>query len=88
MTHLAVTDARDNFAELLNKVAYAGDRVLVERHGKPLAAIISAEDLELLEQLEDRLDLFDGLWALQEAEASGEKPVPLDVLLEEFRIRG
>jgi prevent-host-death family protein len=88
MTRLAVTDARDNFADLLNKVAYAGDRVLVERHGKPLAAIISAEDLEFLEKLEDQLDLLDGLQALQEAETSGEKPIPLDALLEEFGMRG
>ena len=88
MTRLAVTDARDNFADLLNKVAYSGDRFLLERHGKPLAAIISVEDLELLERLEDRLDLLEGLQALQEAQASGEKPIPLDVLLEEFGIQG
>ncbi|MDW7712257.1 MAG: type II toxin-antitoxin system Phd/YefM family antitoxin [Deferrisomatales bacterium] len=84
MPRLAVTEARDNFADLLNKVAYAGERFLVERHGKPLAAIVSAEDLELLERLEDRLDLLDALQALHEAEGSGEKPVSLDSLLEEL----
>ncbi len=87
MTRLPVTEARDNFADLLNKVAYAGDRVLVERHGKPLAAIVSAEDLDLLERLEDRLDLLDALQALQEAEDRAEKPVSLDSLLEELGLR-
>lgn len=86
MTRLAVTEARDNFADLLNKVAYGGDRVLVERHGKPLAAIVSAEDLELLEKLEDQLDLLDALNALEEAEAKGEKPIPWEDVKRELKL--
>jgi len=38
-------------------VAYGKDRVVLERRGKPLAALVPVEDLELLEELEDRLDL-------------------------------
>jgi len=30
---------------------------VLERHGKAVAALVSVEDLELLEDLEDRLDL-------------------------------
>ena len=34
-------EAKTHLSEYLNRVAYAGERVLVERHGKPLAALVS-----------------------------------------------
>ena len=39
------------------RVAYKGERIVLERHGKDVAALVSVEDLELLEELEDRTDL-------------------------------
>ena len=42
---------------MLNEVSVRGDRIVLERHGKDVAAVISIEDLELLERLEDRYDL-------------------------------
>jgi prevent-host-death family protein len=41
----------------VNRAAYRQERVLLTRHGKPIAAIISTDDLELLEALEDKADL-------------------------------
>jgi prevent-host-death family protein len=52
-----VSEARGEFSELVNRAAYRHERVLLTRHGKPIAAIISKEDLEYLEALEDRDDL-------------------------------
>lgn len=53
-----VTQARSDLAELVNRVAYSGDRVVLTRHGKPLAALVSPSDLERLEQAEnERIDL-------------------------------
>ncbi|MFA1547114.1 type II toxin-antitoxin system Phd/YefM family antitoxin [Actinomadura chokoriensis] len=54
---IAVTQARKIFAELLNRVVYGGEEVVLTRHGKTVAAIVSAEDLELLRQVRSRLDL-------------------------------
>jgi prevent-host-death family protein len=51
---IPVTQARADLADLVNRVAYSGDRVVLTRHGKPVAALVSAEDLELLEQLARR----------------------------------
>ena len=48
--------ARNSFSELINRVAFGGERIPIERHGKPVAAIVPIEDLEFLERLEDRLD--------------------------------
>jgi len=53
-----VTEARKEFADLVNRVAYTGERVALTRRGKIMAALVSAEDLELLESLRaGRLDL-------------------------------
>lgn len=41
----------------LNRVAYTGERVVVAKNGKPLAALVSMEDLEMLRAIEDRIDL-------------------------------
>ena len=35
--------------ELMARVGYGGERYLIERRGKPLAALVSVEDLERLE---------------------------------------
>jgi prevent-host-death family protein len=47
---IPVTQARAEFAELVNRVVYGGERIVVTRHGRPLAALVPAEDLERLEQ--------------------------------------
>ncbi len=52
MEAMNVVEARRNFSELTTRVAYGGSRVVVERHGRPLAALISAHDLTKLEAWE------------------------------------
>ena len=56
MTRLSYTEIRRDLAETLNRVSYQGGRVVVQRRGKDVAALVPIEDLELLERLEDRLD--------------------------------
>ncbi|MET9494270.1 type II toxin-antitoxin system Phd/YefM family antitoxin [Streptomyces sp. NPDC006552] len=48
---IPVTQARAELAELINRVVYGGERVVVTRHGKPLVGLVSAADLERLETL-------------------------------------
>lgn len=66
MVRLAANEARKEFAETLNRVAYKGERIIVHRHGKNVAALIPLEDLELLETIEDRIDLIDARNSLKE----------------------
>ncbi|MFI9723161.1 type II toxin-antitoxin system Phd/YefM family antitoxin [Streptomyces sp. NPDC052396] len=47
---IPVTQARAELAELINRVVYGGERVVVTRHGKPLVALVSAADLRRLEE--------------------------------------
>ena len=70
----SATKVREQFSDTLNRVAYKRDRVLLERHGKIVAAMIPVEDFELLEELEDRLDLEEARAALAEAKLEGTRP--------------
>ena len=57
MTRLTASAVRDTLGDTLNRVAYRGERIILERHGKAVAALVSVEDLSLLEALEDRLNM-------------------------------
>ncbi|MFJ6072101.1 type II toxin-antitoxin system Phd/YefM family antitoxin [Streptomyces sp. NPDC093065] len=53
---IPVTQARAELADLINRVVYGGERVVVTRHGKPLVALVSAADLERLEEVQGSSD--------------------------------
>lgn len=45
-------EARQQLADLINRAAFGGERVILTRRGKRVAALISIEDLELIEALD------------------------------------
>lgn len=51
-TRVGTHEAKTHLSEYLNRVAYAAERVIVVRHGKPMAALVSVGDLERLEALD------------------------------------
>jgi len=55
MKTITVTRLRSAVAETVSEVQFRGERVVLERHGKAVAAVVSIEDLDLLEELEDRI---------------------------------
>lgn len=56
MINISATEARANFQDLINRAEYQGERVVIQRHGKPVGAIIGLDDLKLLEAIEDAID--------------------------------
>ena len=68
MTTMSIAEVRNNLAEAINKVAYAGERIVFARRGKALAALVSADDLETLQRLEEAEDLRDALKTLRDYE--------------------
>lgn len=68
---VAVDQTRAELAELVDLVHARDERVVLVRHGRPVAALISAEDLELLEQLEDAADMRAAEEALADPENQG-----------------
>ena len=51
MAEMTTTAAREGFGELLDRVMRGRERVLLRRHNRPVAAVVSAEDYELLERI-------------------------------------
>ncbi len=54
MDEVPTAEARRQLAELVNRVAFGKERVVLTRHGKAVAALVPIEDVSLLERLRDR----------------------------------
>lgn len=51
MVRLPATQLRDDMTDLLNRVAYGHERIILRRYGKDLVALVPLEDLEVLEAM-------------------------------------
>ena len=51
---MKASDVRQQWSQILNKVFRNQTRVLVEKSGIPVAAVISADDLERFKKLEEQ----------------------------------
>jgi prevent-host-death family protein len=71
MTRIGVSDARDHLSEVVDRARYTQERVVLTKRGREVGAIISIDDLKLLEMLEDQLDVNAARQAL--AESRGER---------------
>jgi prevent-host-death family protein len=71
MAAVSVSEARDSLSEVVNRVAFKGERVVLQRHGKGVAVLGSMEDMDLLAALEGRLDLDEARKALKESDRKG-----------------
>lgn len=49
---VSAAEAKAKFSELVSQAAHGGQRILIERHGKPFAALVRVADLERLEVTE------------------------------------
>jgi antitoxin Phd len=63
---VSTAEARKKLAEIVNKVAYGKEPIILTRRGEEIAALISMEELELLQLIEDHMDIEDARKALAE----------------------
>ena len=77
---ISVAEIRDNLADTLNRAVYQGERIVIERRGKGVAAIVPMTDLKLLEAMEDQEDLRAAKRVLAEMKRKRQKPVPLSAV--------
>ena len=68
MTRFRASEARKELSDLLNRVAYRGERIVLQRRGKDVAVLIPMEDLALLEKLEESIDVKAARKALNESD--------------------
>ena len=54
------------FFDLVQRAERDRERTILYRDGKPIAAIVPADDAEYLEELEDRIDIEEAKKALAE----------------------
>jgi prevent-host-death family protein len=73
MTTMRASELRDHLADVVNRVAYGGERIVLERRGKPRAVLVSLEDYALLEALEDKIDIEEATRIQREAREAGEE---------------
>jgi prevent-host-death family protein len=71
VTEVSAVGFRQNLGEMLNQVQYRNDSIVINKDGKPVAALVDAELFARIRRMRDR---FDAL-SQRIAEAHTEVPV-------------
>jgi prevent-host-death family protein len=74
MKTVSVSDARGHLSQLVHDVAYDKGFVVLTNHGRKLAALVPAEDLDYFQKLEDQIDAEEAKKALADAKKHGTIP--------------
>src|SRR5687767_9137925 len=83
MRRVSTAEAKAKLSELIGAVAYGRERVLIERRGRPVAALVSVDDAESLDQRQGSEVTPRGALALIGAWADVDDDV-MDQLLEDI----
>jgi prevent-host-death family protein len=87
MVHLPVSEFKNEIAETLNRVVYAGERIVLQRHGKDVAAVVSIKELQILDEIErreDEIDHKEALRTLKELKVGKDKIIAWDDVKKDF----
>jgi prevent-host-death family protein len=76
-------EARVRLTDLVNEVNDSGERIVIGRRNKKMAALIPVDEAEWLEKKEDEADLKAARRALQK----GGKPIPWEKLKKDLGLR-
>jgi prevent-host-death family protein len=70
ITEINAVTFRKNLGEMLNQVQYRNDSIVINKGGKPVAALVDAELFARIRRMQDRFDALSH----RIAEAYGETP--------------
>lgn len=88
MKSLPLSEVKTNLSKLVDDVARRDERVVITKHGRPAAMLLSMDDIEGLEAtldiMRDPVFYAEVLEAIKEAESGKTKWVDLDDLDENF----
>lgn len=62
MIRLGIADARSQFSELVNRVAFGGQRVVITSRGSPKAILLGWTEFQRLSREGRKLVQLGGLW--------------------------
>lgn len=86
-TYISIGQVKRDISELVNRVAYGKEQIILTSRGKPKAALISIEDYERLRQKPTQAEKWADWVARSDALAAdilaqrGGKPLDIDALL-------
>lgn len=80
--NIPVSHASDQIDQAIVRVTEGGERIVLERDGLGVAALVPIEDLRALEQLEDEADAR----AADEARAEGGEPIPIEEVARQWGV--
>jgi prevent-host-death family protein len=83
---ISIADLRARLGDLVSRVSYKHDRVVITKHGKPVAALISASDMEKFEELEDLNDIQAAKASDRETKKAG-GPILWSTFKRELKLR-
>ena len=89
-TQVSIGQIKRDISELVNRVTYGGERIILTSRGKPKAALVSMQDYERLLRSEGRASEIQK-WLAETRALSGRiekrrgKPVDVDAILEASR---
>jgi prevent-host-death family protein len=78
ITEVSAVNFRQNLGEMLNQVQYRNDSIVINKDGKPVAALVDAELFARIRRMRERFDALSG------AIAQGYTDVPADEGLAEI----
>ena len=92
-THISIGRIKRDISELLNRVAFGGERIVLTSRGKPKAVIVSLEDYERIQQAGEQTQLSNWKAWLMRNEAltgrilveRGGEPLDVDAIWAETR---
>jgi antitoxin (DNA-binding transcriptional repressor) of toxin-antitoxin stability system len=77
MEQVSTTQLRCMIGKTVSRAEFAKQRTIIQRRGKPVAAIVPFEDVELLEALEERLIDEELVDEARERQAANRPGIPL-----------
>ncbi len=77
--YINTADAKEEFSELINRVSHYKEHIILTRRGKEVAAIVSLDDLALIQKEQSKNDLEEAVESLKEVRHVG------SITLEDFK---
>ena len=86
MTHVTAKQLSEDATSVIERVATEGERIVVRKNRKPVAALVPIKEYEAFRRWEDRMDAEAFRRARKEFVESGEEAIPYEVIRKELRL--
>jgi prevent-host-death family protein len=73
ITEVSAVNFRQNLGEMLNQVQYRNDSIVINKDGKPVAALVDAELFARIRRMRERFDSLTGYIAQAYADVPAEQ---------------